>query len=228
MITRLDPDGMGNYPGTTTPWERSSGSASRHTYVDDGASPSDSDYLRIDGGEKISFTLTDLPGGSVNVSQVETSFRNTRDGPSAAGPYDFKGGVRSNGTDSASNLNVSGLGSYSTRSVVHSTDPSGGSAWSVDRVNSLEALGQSLGLVPGEYLYLSWVKCDVTHEMVSEGGFACLVGSLVGAALGLAEMAQLARAVYRNTRSLITPAEYEAAWRDIRGHRWTKVYEAMG
>lgn len=227
MITRLDPDGMGNYPGTTTPWERSSGSASRHTYVDDGASASDADFLKIDGAEKISFTLTDLPGAAVDITQVETAFRNTRDGPTAAGPYDFKGGVRSNGTDSGSNLNVTGLGTYATRSVVHSTDPSGGGSWTVERVNALEALGQSLGLVPGEYLYLSYVKADVTHSL-DGGGFACLVGSLVGAALGLAEMAQLARAVYRNTRSLITPAEYEAAWRDIRGHRWPMVYEVRG
>lgn len=224
MITRLDPDGMGNYPGTTTPWERSSGSASRHTYVDDGASASDADFLKIDGAEKISFTLTDLPGAAVDITQVETSFRNTRDGATAAGPYDFKGGVRSNGTDSLSNLNVTGLGTYATRSVLHATDPSGGGSWTVARVNSLEALGESLGLVPGEYLYLSYVKADVTHSL-DGGGFACLVGSMVGAALGLSEMARLASYLRLSTRYMITPDEYRAAWIDIRSHRWPKTFQ---
>lgn len=219
MITRLDPNGIGNYAGTS--WSRSSGSASRETYVDDGASANDSDYLFIDGAQKISFTLTDLPGGAVNVSQVEAFFRNTRDGPTAAGPYDFKGGVRSNGTDSNSNLVVSGLGTYTTRSVLFGTDPSGGGSWTVARVNSLEVLGESLGLVAGENLYLSWVKCDVTHGLAA-GGFAFLVGSLLGAALGLQEMARLAKAAYARTGSLITPDEYRTAFEAIKYNRAPK------
>ena len=63
------------------------------------------------------------------------------------------------------------------------------------------------------YLYL-----DIDGTMPS-GGFAFLVASLVGSALGLSEMANLARHVYKQSGSLIRPAEYLEAWLDIRGHR---------
>lgn len=67
--------------------------------------------------------------------------------------------------------------------------------------------------------------CDCTFlyldidGTLGSGGFAFLVGSLVGAALGLSEMAGLARVLYRQTRTRIYPNEYLEAWRDIREHR---------
>lgn len=65
---------------------------------------------------------------------------------------------------------------------------------------------------------ITYIHLDVTWSPAGNG-FVCLVGSLAGAALGLAEMAGLARALHRRTGTLITPDEYLAAWRDIRGHR---------
>lgn len=71
---------------------------------------------------------------------------------------------------------------------------------------------------------MSYLYLDLDY-VPPAGGFVCLVGSLAGAALGLAEMANLAKAVYARTRSLILPREYEIAWREIRAHRWAKTFD---
>jgi len=68
-----------------------------------------------------------------------------------------------------------------------------------------------------DMLAWTYASFQVTWFLPS-GGFAHLVASLVGAALGLHEMAALARACRRATGHLITPDEYAAAWRDIRHH----------
>jgi hypothetical protein len=51
------------------------------------------------------------------------------------------------------------------------------------------------------------------------GSMAFLIGSLVGASVGLAQMAPLARAVAKRTRVLITPDEYMETWRELRDWR---------
>lgn len=105
-----------------------------------------------------------------------------------------------------------------------SNRPGGGAAWIPSDLPSIQA-GASFphGATFSEYR-LSHLYLDVDF-LPPAGGFACLVGSVVGAALGLVEMANLARDVYRRTRIRIRPAEYQAAWLDIRGHRWPKTFE---
>lgn len=216
MITRLDPNGQGTYADFTP------SAGTETSCVDDGASASDADYVYLDGAGFSTYTLTDLPDGAADITSTTLTARMKRDG----GNY-LDGGLRYR-IDGTTNIDVAKTlqgGTYRNETDTATLTPS---AWPASRINSMEVGIRSLGSFPGEAVFCSWIKFDVTHEMVSGGGFACLVGSLVGAALGLAEMAQLARVVYRNTRSLITPGEYEAAWRDIRGHRWPKVYEVRG
>jgi len=217
VITSLYPSGQGTY----SDFNPSSGTET--SCVDDGASPNDSDYVYLDGAGASTYTITSLPGGAADISNITLTSRMKRDG----GDYlDGKFRYRVDGTtdfDSATKT-IKG-GSYRNETDDIPLTPSD---WPASRINGLEIGIRSLGSFPGEAVYCSWLKLDVTHEMVSDGGFACLVGSLVGGALGLAEMARLAHFVYRRTRSLITPAEYEAAWRDIRGHRWPRVYEVRG
>ena len=72
--------------------------------------------------------------------------------------------------------------------------------------------------------------CDCTFLYLDidgtlpQQGYSFLVSSLVGGALGLSEMARLARYVYRKSGSLIRPAEYLEAWRDIREHRHPRFF----
>lgn len=217
MITRLDPNGDGFHTG----FNASTGS--KWSCLDDGASASDSDYISYDGAATYSATLTDLPAYAVVISSLELTNRIKRDG----GAYVDGAFVwRSNGT-TYKVAHSAFSNSYVTRTDTKTTDPNGGGSWTLARVNALEAGFDGYGSFAGELDYCSWIKVDATHE-VDGGGFACLVGSLVGAALGLAEMAHLARVVHARTRSLITPAEYVQAWRDIRGHRWPKTFELRG
>lgn len=76
-------------------------------------------------------------------------------------------------------------------------------------------------------VYVDYAFLSVTYNPAG-GGFAFLCGSLAGAALGLAEMAGLARAIHRKTRTLITPDEYREAWREIREYRHPRFFELRG
>lgn len=214
MITRLDPVANGFYTSGWTPtagalWE----------CVDDGASANDSDYISCLGFFNVTFAMSDIPAASASISQLVLTARMMRDG----GNYDDGGAiVRSNGTDASQIWTIQG-GAFGNNTYTLTTDPSGGGAWTSARINAVECgvygRGDFSAAPDFEKDYCSWVKADVTHEIFA-GGFACLVGSLAGAALGLAEMAGLARALRRKTRSLIEPKEYLTAWRDIREHRW--------
>lgn len=63
---------------------------------------------------------------------------------------------------------------------------------------------------------LAWTYVSFSvNWLIPSGGFVDLAGSLVGAALGLHEMAALARACLRVSGHLITPDEYVHAWREI-------------
>jgi len=222
VITRLDPNGDGFHTGFAA------SAGNKWACLDDGASQNDADYIYTIGLESYTATLTDLPDGAADISSLELTNRIKRDGGSYAdGAFLW----RSNGTTYETAHSAFG-NSYVTRTMTRTVDPNGGGAWTFARVNALEVGFKGYGTFSAapdfEADFCSWLKVDVTHEMAGGGGFACLVGSLVGGALGLAEMAKLARYLYRKTGSLITPAEYEAAWRDIRGHRWPRVYEVRG
>jgi hypothetical protein len=102
----------------------------------------------------------------------------------------------------------------------------GGGAWTnADFYNSGNGFQIAVwhGNASGATVYCRLLQAKIEMNIAS-GGFAFLVGSLAGAALGLEEMSRLARAVYEKTNTLITPDEYMLAHADFIAHKWPSFF----
>lgn len=202
--TTLPPIAAGTYTG----WNNVGGASKMASLASDNG---DTSYVEAIGDgttQRCSFTITPPAG----LELVSTHTLNSVQRETAAGSnHDGFVFVRLSGADSDGSLGLTT--SYATNSK---TDL--GSASITAAVLATAEIGlMSNRPIGGDWRATS-LLWDITWTPAS-GGFACLVGSLAGAALGLAEMAGLARALHRRTGTLITPDEYLAAWRDIRGHR---------
>jgi len=158
--------------------------------------------------------FADLPVEAALVtSPISCSMRYSRSNSSAAtltqfiynGAYTY--GTGHSGADTA----------LSGETISPTTAP-GGLAWTPARVNALQGGAVTASGISTEEAYVYDLWWTVTWE-ANQGGFAFLVGALAGAALGLAEMSELAAAVYRKTGSKIMSDEYREAWLDIKAYR---------
>lgn len=184
---------------------------------------SDASYLReTNGDSEFVSNFDDLPSYAEIVSSITAYMRYSRSSVSDSATANQFVRLSSNTTYQGAQSG----GAISTVSFSPAR-PGGGSVYSPADINTMTGGVKAASGIPTEEVYVYDLWWDV-EWYPGGGGFACLVGSLAGAALGLAEMAALAQALHRRTRTLITPDEYAAAWRDIRGHRWPMTLHMGG
>ena len=177
-------------------------------------------YVTLPNGSSAiqGFYVDALPAGVGAISLVEHKMRAASGSGAGQGTPRFRLGAST--TDGTTRTPGGSWISYS-----ESLARPGGSAYSAADFPGGGAGLQVVALWVGgsDEFAMTYMAIDVTWTP-EVGGFVCMVGSLVGAALGLAEMAKLAHTLHQLTRTLITPDEYEAAWRDIRGHRHRRTF----
>lgn len=177
--------------------------------------------VRNDAGftDSLRVSHDDLPGIATKVDSVKGYWR-TNGGGGVAKAHDYKIYLASVGTGTSTTV-------YSVTTDVNNLQgPSsalarpGGGIWTPTDVNETEAIftadkpaGTGAVQIYFEKLTVEWYPED--------DGFEYLLQGLVGAALGLAEMAAVAKALMARTRTLILPGEYDTAWHEIRNSRRT-------
>lgn len=196
------------------------GGGTRPTLVDGGLTPTHDDgasYIYDANGFIESYRMQQyLPSGIGRVNSIGANVRNYNDW--ADGFTTFSWGVRLGGTNLDVGSSTQGTGGGWVSRTASAIARPGGGTWQPEDLPTVEEYVTSGvgGGGNGSQVSTLWMPLDFEYN---QGGFACLVGAIAGAALGLAEMARLAREVHLRTRVLIKPDEYVAAWRDIRGHR---------
>lgn len=215
MILRLLPTSEG---GRYSNWTLGAG-ASRLAAIqaDDG----DTSYITSSGvaGEYHSAAFDALPSHIVSVNSIQIGAVLKRISGGTVGAVGmYPGSVADFWTSIPTVATAYTLYQDSNRAV----NPATSNPWSISEANAVQAQ------VNNDNSSGSTVRCTMLFSdvdvLIHESGFACLVGGLVGAALGLAEMSGLARALYRRAGALITPEEYVSAWRDIRAHRYPVTF----
>ncbi len=168
------------------------------------------------------YSFGNLAGNARIVDSVYSRWRRGSETGTNAGNY-F---IYLSGSTTNVELAVTATGTTMTGYFGPLARPGGGS-WTVADVNSLQSASTAdkPSTVGGKTFFVYYYGLQVIYRVPS-GGFAFLIGSLAGAALGLNEMAALARTVYRKTGTLIRPDEYSEAWRDVRDYRHPKFLTA--
>ena len=208
--------------GYTSAW--GIGAGSRPTCVQ--TNDAGTSYITKDGSIAgiDAYTLDDLPGGAATVNGNVTA--NGYWGRSAINPGNANNGFRYSGTN--------GFGgaftcppSWTLQSDAFAQAP-GAVPWTPAVLNLTEILCQDAGTGTGgvfQHVTQLYATGDYTP---GSGGFAYLIAShilpLLGAAIPLSKMRELALAVWRTKlpgigRTLILPHEYELAWREWAAYR---------
>lgn len=173
-------------------------------------------YIISGAGVLQTFTVDPILPPLVTVALVEIGGRGSLVTHYSPGLNEaINGVVRLSGTNTiTTGDNGTNTWAYRNWGPVTAARPGGGS-WAPVDLTTVEVGVQGCQSSGASQYNLTYVYLQVTGSPVS-GGYIAMVAGLVGAAIGLSEMAGLAREVFKRTRVRILPEEYEAAWRELR------------
>jgi hypothetical protein len=171
-------------------------------------------------GNYLEIGMTNLPAVASGIETVTGTWRRGFDITPSGGNFMnasvFRESVGSAGSRTKTTIEqtaATGSNSYTSGGLACP----GGGTWTVAIVNEAAIYldADKPSAAGGAVAFAYYTALNVTYR-VQSGGFALFCSGLAGAALGLSEMAGLARALYRRAGTLILPDEYREAWRDIR------------
>lgn len=198
--------------------------ATKQAAVDPGASVSHDDfttYLQDTSGNKQSFyVVTGKPSAIAVVNSLGMGARFWGDW--TTGATSFGAFARLNGTDGTEMTSTTGDSVWVNLTSAGIARPGGGSWTPTDIANATLQAGARSG-VSGLNTSLTslWFALDY---IPASGGYLAIVDGLIGAAIGLHEMARIAKVVFARTRTLITPEEYVAMWEELKFNPRRRIF----
>lgn len=167
-------------------------------------------HIQRGDGQFQSFQIGNVPPGIAIVNSLSTGLRSN-----VATGGNITCLVRFNTTNGGGASGTSTPGTWTTFGPTAGARPGGGSYVPTDLVNNSNAfqVAVTAGDVTINNVSTMWMELDYAPV---KGGFIAVFGSLVGAALGLHEMAKLAKYLFARDRTTLSPDEYLAAWEELR------------
>jgi hypothetical protein len=159
-------------------------------------------------------------GATIRSVSVMNRTRYTAGGAMGGRTYIVTGGTRKDGN------NVGGNTSFTDDTSVFSTDGQN-NAWTRANVfASRYGCAANGGIVGDQNIEWTRLQISVEYDLPPGGGGRIFTAAGLGpfVALGLGEVAALAATVYRRTRTIIPANEYLQLWRELRDHRYPRVF----